>query len=89
MENEFPEFLSGGERKRVSIARAMLNEPLVILADEPTSNLDMENSKKVMELLKQISEQGTTVLVSTHELEWLKYTDYAMEMEDGVLKHYR
>ena len=42
-----------------------------------------------MELLKQISEQGTTVLVSTHELEWLKYTDYAMEMEDGVLKHYR
>ena len=89
LENEFPEFLSGGERKRVSIARAMLNEPLVILADEPTSNLDMENSKKVMELLKQISEQGTTVLVSTQELEWLKYTDYAMEMEDGVLKHYR
>ena len=84
-----PNEMSGGQQQRVAVARAVAAKPPIILADEPTSNLDMENSKKVMELLKQISEQGTTVLVSTHELEWLKYTDYAMEMEDGVLKHYR
>lgn len=83
LEKEFPGNLSGGEIKRVSIARAMINEPSIILADEPTSNLDSVNSKKVMELLRKISDRGTTVLLSTHELEYLDYTDYKLEMKNG------
>lgn len=83
--NEYPKNLSGGEAKRVSIARAMINFPSVILADEPTSNLDVENSCKVMEMLRDISKNGTTVLLSTHEMEYLGYTDYTLKMEAGCL----
>lgn len=68
---EYPANLSGGEIRRVAIVRAMLNQPKVILADEPTSNLDPENSHKVMQMLKDISRSGTTVVLSTHELEYL------------------
>lgn len=84
--NEYPRNLSGGEIRRVSIVRAMLNNPKVILADEPTSNLDPENSHKVMQMLQNISESGTTVLLSTHELEYLSYVDTVLKMEHGILK---
>lgn len=84
--NEYPSNLSGGEIRRVSIIRAMINNPKVILADEPTSNLDPENSHKVMQMLKDISKAGTTVLLSTHELEYLSYVDTVFKMEKGVLK---
>lgn len=84
--DEYPRNLSGGEQRRVAIVRAMLNEPEVILADEPTSNLDPENSHKVMQMLKEISESGTTVLLSTHELEYLDYVDTVFEMSKGSLK---
>lgn len=83
---EYPRNLSGGEQRRVAIVRAMLNQPKVILADEPTSNLDPENSHKVMQMLRQISESGTTVLLSTHELEYLDYVDTVFEMANGTLK---
>ncbi len=83
---EYPSNLSGGESRRVSIVRAMLNQPKVILADEPTSNLDPENSHKVMQMLKDISAQGTTVILSTHELEYLSYVDTVFKMNQGKLE---
>ena len=83
---EYPSNLSGGEIRRVSIVRAMLNQPKVILADEPTSNLDPENSHKVMQMLKDISAQGTTVILSTHELESLSYVDTVFKMNQGKLE---
>ena len=84
--NEYPSNLSGGEIRRVSIVRAMINNPKVILADEPISNLDPENSHKVMQMLQDISKSGTTVLLSTHELEYLAYVDTVFKMEKGTMK---
>lgn len=81
--NDYPSNLSGGEIRRVAIVRAMINNPKVILADEPTSNLDPENSHKVMKMLQDISKAGTTVLLSTHELEYLSYVDNVFKMEKG------
>ena len=81
--NEYPSNLSGGEIRRVSIIRAMINNPKVILADEPTSNLDPENSHKIMKMLQDISKSGTTVLLSTHELEYLSYVDTVFKMVKG------
>ena len=83
---EYPANLSGGEIRRVAIVRAMLNQPKVILADEPTSNLDPENSHKVMQMLKDISRSGTTVVLSTHELEYLSYVDRVFKMNRGKMK---
>ena len=84
--NDYPSNLSGGEMRRVSIVRAMINQPKVLLADEPTSNLDPENAHKVMKMLQEISEEGTTVLLSTHELEYLEYADSVIKMERGKIK---
>ena len=83
MMNDYPSNLSGGEMRRVSIVRAMINEPDILLADEPTSNLDPQNAHKVMKMLREISDAGTTVLLSTHELEYLDYVDYVVKMENG------
>lgn len=83
--NDYPSNLSGGEMRRVSIVRAMINEPKVLLADEPTSNLDPENAHKVMKMLRKISDAGTTVLLSTHELEYLDYVDSIIKMENGKI----
>lgn len=83
---EYPANLSGGEISRVAIVRAMLNQPKVILADEPTSNLDPENSHKVMQMLKDISRSGTTVVLSTHELEYLSYVDRVFKMNRGKME---
>lgn len=83
---EYPANLSGGEIRRVAIVRAMLNQPKVILADEPTSNLDPENSHKVMQMLKDISRSGTTVVFSTHELEYLSYVDRVFKMNRGKME---
>lgn len=83
---EYPAKLSGGEIRRVAIVRAMLNQPKVILADEPTSNLDPENSHKMMQMLKDISRSGTTVVLSTHELEYLSYVDRVFKMNRGKME---
>ncbi len=78
--------LSGGEARRVAIARALVNRPEVLLADEPTSDLDKVTTKEIMGLLKEIQKEGLTILMVTHDLCTLDYTDVNYEMEDGRLK---
>ena len=67
--NSYPRNLSGGEAQRVSVARAMINEPLVLLADEPTGNLDEQNSRDLLRLLSEINLRGATIIVATHEVQ--------------------
>jgi len=87
MENKaykMPHQLSGGEQQRVVIARALLNSPQIILADEPTGNLDPETGAGIMDLLHGICQAGTTVVMSTHNMNWVKqYPGRKMLFEDG------
>lgn len=86
IKNSYPNEISGGEARRVAIARALINEPDIILADEPTSNLDLENSTTIMELFKKISNNGVAVLISTHDLQFLNYSDKVFVMKQGRLE---
>lgn len=80
----FPHELSGGEQQRVAIARALLNHPRIILADEPTGNLDIETGKQIIELLRSFCEQGTAVVMITHNLNLLQnYPGVVYRLEDG------
>ncbi len=82
-----PYELSGGEQQRVVIARALLNTPEIILADEPTGNLDSETGREIMDLLYAISQAGITVLMSTHNLQWPEsYPGRKLYFADGQIK---
>ena len=84
--NKFPHEMSGGEQQRVSIARALAIEPAVILADEPTGNLDAENSKNVAELLRFCSEEyRRTIVMVTHDRGMADYADRIIRISDGVV----
>jgi cell division transport system ATP-binding protein len=71
-ESKMPYELSGGEQQRATIARALLNHPEIILADEPTGNLDPEKSERIIGLLKEINNKGTTIIVATHDYSIIK-----------------
>ena len=83
----FPNELSGGEKQRVAIARAMINEPDILFADEPTGNLDQQNSNQVMDLLLKLCKRsGTTLIMVTHNESLVPNPDFLYWMEDGKLK---
>ncbi len=82
--NHLPSELSGGQQQRVAIARALINKPSIILADEPTGNLDSENSKEIMEMLKvSIRKYNQTAIVITHDLSIAENTDRIIRIKDG------
>jgi cell division transport system ATP-binding protein len=84
--NQMPYELSGGEQQRVVIARALVNEPLVLLADEPTGNLDPVSSSEIMDLLTKINMRGTAILMATHNYELVrKFPARVMQIKDGKL----
>ena len=79
----FPKALSTGERQKVSIARALSTKPMVILADEPTGNLDKENSQTIMNLFERLNKQGMTIVMVTHDTSLAKYGTRVVRVEDG------
>ena len=84
--DEDPSDLSGGEMRRATIARAVINKPSLIIADEPTGSLDSANTFKVMEIFRDIASEGTAVIVVTHQKETLGYATRVLEMDQGSLK---
>lgn len=83
--NHLPKQLSGGEQQRVCIARALVNEPSILLADEPTGNLDQENGRIVLDLIRTLQEEGRTVIMVTHNPEVSELGDRIIEIVDGKI----
>ena len=86
MLSEYPANLSGGEQRRVAIARTFAQNPKLVVADEPTSSLDMENSEIIMKYFQKMAKEGTTILVSTHDREFANYADRCLWMKKGKLE---
>ena len=80
-----PNELSGGQRQRVAIARALVNRPSIILADEPTGNLDSKNSNEIMKIFKRIHQKGNTIILVTHETEIAKNANRIIKLKDGQI----
>lgn len=88
--NNFPKELSGGEQQRVAIARAIVNHPKIIIADEPTGNLDIATAREIMSALEEINLQGTTIVMTTHNIEFIKRTKKRVIVIDhgSILRDY-
>ena len=84
--NHFPSELSGGENQRVAIARAIINKPKIILADEPTGNLDLKNAKSVFNTLLKLRDKNRLIIFATHNREFAEMSDCKIEMIDGNIK---
>ncbi|MEY8355662.1 ATP-binding cassette domain-containing protein [Lachnospiraceae bacterium 54-53] len=87
--DSYPKHLSGGELKRVAIARALINSPDYLIADEPTSDLDVQTTSEIMRLLKDIADRGTGILMVTHDTDVLNYGNRTFVMKAGVLSERR
>jgi putative ABC transport system ATP-binding protein len=85
--DKLPATLSGGEQQRVAIARALANEPRLVLADEPTGNLDSVTATAILDLFRDMANQGTTVVIATHEADIARVIDRRIEISDGTLLH--
>ena len=83
--DKLPATLSGGEQQRVAIARALANEPPLVLADEPTGNLDSVTATAILDLFREMANQGTTVVIATHEADIARVIDRRIEISDGAL----
>lgn len=83
--NHRPNELSGGENQRIAIARALVTNPQVIFADEPTGNLDTKTGREIMEILRDLNERGTTVILVTHEIDKAKWANRLIHMQDGTI----
>jgi putative ABC transport system ATP-binding protein len=81
-----PSELSGGEMRRMAIARAFVTKPSIVLADEPTGDLDDENTRAVLSLLRKCADEGRAVLLVTHEREAAEYADQVFRMNEGLLE---
>jgi putative ABC transport system ATP-binding protein len=79
----YPSQLSGGQQQRVAVARALVGEPLIMMADEPTGNLDSKNGESVMELLRELNRQGATLCMVTHDPRYAKFADRTIHLFDG------
>jgi len=80
-----PNQLSGGQQQRVAIARALVNNPSIVLADEPTGNLDSKTSVEVFNLFQELNEQGITIILVTHEKDFAKYAQRIIKLKDGLI----
>ncbi len=83
--NHFPAQLSGGEQQRVALARALANDPPLVLADEPTGNLDAVNAQKIIDILRMLKDKSKTVIVSTHDERIIQFADQTFCLENGRL----
>lgn len=83
--NHFPAQLSGGEQQRVAFARALANNPPLLLADEPTGNLDTKNGQRIIQILQNLKNEGKTIIVSTHDADIMPLADLKFYLEDGKL----
>ncbi len=84
--HHLPTELSGGEQQRVAIARALANDPRLILADEPTGNIDSKTGKKIVDLMNKVNkEQGITFIITTHDLNMANNTDHVIKIVDGEI----
>lgn len=87
LKNKKPNELSAGQQQRVVIARALANDPKILLADEPTANLDLKTGEAVVELIRKLNkEKGVTVIMATHDVEIMKYADRIVYIRDGMIE---
>jgi putative ABC transport system ATP-binding protein len=83
--NHFPAQLSGGEQQRVAFARALANDPPLLLADEPTGNLDTKNGQRIIQILQTLKGEGKTIVVSTHDADIMPLADVKLYLDEGKL----